>query len=256
MKLTRREALIGGAVLGAGAAIAGPRLLAASGATVGQLDPNSIPQFVTELFIPPAMPAAAVTKTVRPVLAGRPVVPPADPAEGVPVDAGLRVRLHHQRQDLSRAGLHGRGHGRPRDPADLGEPAGERLRRLPAAFPAGRPDAALGQPAGRDRRPGQGIEVHQDPRPVHRAGAAGGAPARRARLRGLRRLPRGVVPAAGQEHPQGLRDRRQQVLPVQAGGAGPGGRGVDQRDGPVRVQQRPARHVALVSRPQPSGWPG
>ncbi len=62
MKLTRREALIGGAVLGAGAAIAGPRLLAASGATVGQLDPNSIPQFVTELFIPPAMPAAAVTK--------------------------------------------------------------------------------------------------------------------------------------------------------------------------------------------------
>ena len=63
MKLTRREALIGGAVLGAGAAIAGPRLLAASGATVGQLDPNSIPQFVTELFIPPAMPTAATTKT-------------------------------------------------------------------------------------------------------------------------------------------------------------------------------------------------
>jgi bilirubin oxidase len=63
MKLTRREALIGGAVLGAGAAIAGPRLLAASGATVGQLDPNSIPQFVTELWIPPAMPTAATTKT-------------------------------------------------------------------------------------------------------------------------------------------------------------------------------------------------
>src|SRR5580700_2280646 len=63
MKLTRREALIGAAVVGAGAAIAGPRLLAASGATVGQLDPNSIPQFVTELFIPPAMPAAATAKT-------------------------------------------------------------------------------------------------------------------------------------------------------------------------------------------------
>jgi spore coat protein A len=62
MKLTRREALVGGAVLGAGAAIAGPRLLAAAGATVGQLDPNSIPQFVTELWIPPAMPTAAVTK--------------------------------------------------------------------------------------------------------------------------------------------------------------------------------------------------
>jgi spore coat protein A len=62
MKLTRREALIGGAVLGAGAAIAGPRLLAAAGATVGQLDPNTIPQFVTELHIPPAMPTAAATK--------------------------------------------------------------------------------------------------------------------------------------------------------------------------------------------------
>ena len=63
MKLTRREALIGGAVLGAGAAIAGPRLLAAAGATVGQLDPNTIPQFVTQLHIPPAMPTAATSKT-------------------------------------------------------------------------------------------------------------------------------------------------------------------------------------------------
>jgi spore coat protein A len=62
MKLTRREALIAGAVVGAGAAIGGPRLLAASGATVGQLDPNGIPQFVTQLFIPPAMPTAATTK--------------------------------------------------------------------------------------------------------------------------------------------------------------------------------------------------
>jgi spore coat protein A len=62
MKLTRREALIGGAVLGAGAAIAGPRLLAASGATVAQLDPLAIPKYVTQLFIPPAMPAQAVTR--------------------------------------------------------------------------------------------------------------------------------------------------------------------------------------------------
>ena len=97
MKLTRREALIGGAVVGAGAAIAGPRLLAASGATVGQLDPNSIPQFVTELFIPPAMPAAAVTKSYdRYSLAARSFNQQILP-EGVPLDAGLRVRFHHQR---------------------------------------------------------------------------------------------------------------------------------------------------------------
>jgi bilirubin oxidase len=62
MRLTRREALIGAAVAGAGAAIAGPRLIAAAGATAGQLDPNNIPQFVTQLFIPPAMPTAATTK--------------------------------------------------------------------------------------------------------------------------------------------------------------------------------------------------
>ncbi len=63
MRLTRREALIAAAVAGAGAAIAGPRVLAAAGASAGQLDPNSIPQFKTELYVPPAMPAAARTKT-------------------------------------------------------------------------------------------------------------------------------------------------------------------------------------------------
>jgi spore coat protein A len=62
MKLTRREALIAAAVTGAGAAIAGPRILAAAGATAGQLDPNTIPQFGTQLYIPPAMPMADRTK--------------------------------------------------------------------------------------------------------------------------------------------------------------------------------------------------
>ena len=163
MKLTRREALIGGAVVGAGAAIAGPRLLAASGATVGQLNPNTS-QFVTELFILPAMPAAAVTKgydryslaarrsnsrscrrgSPRPRSSGS--VPPPTPR-------------------AFRAGVHDRGDSRPGDPADLGEPARELLRRLPAALPAGRPDDPLGQPAGRDERPGQGTEVHLDPGP-------------------------------------------------------------------------------------------
>ncbi len=73
MKLTRREALIAAAVTGAGAAIAGPRLIAAAGASAGQLDPNTIPQFGTQLFIPPAMPMAAATKTYdRYSLAARP----------------------------------------------------------------------------------------------------------------------------------------------------------------------------------------
>ena len=73
MKLTRREALIAAAVTGAGAAIAGPRIIAASGASAGQLDPNAIPQFGTQLFILPAMPAAASTRTYdRFSLAARP----------------------------------------------------------------------------------------------------------------------------------------------------------------------------------------
>ena len=63
MKLTRREALIAAAVTGVGAAIAGPRFIAAAGASAGQLDPNTIPQFGNQLFIPPAMPMAAATKT-------------------------------------------------------------------------------------------------------------------------------------------------------------------------------------------------
>src|SRR5450756_280307 len=73
MKLTRREALIAAAVTGAGAAIAGPRLIAAAGASAGQLDPNAIPQFGTQLFILPAMPTAASTKAYdRFSLAARP----------------------------------------------------------------------------------------------------------------------------------------------------------------------------------------
>jgi spore coat protein A, manganese oxidase len=73
MKLTRREALIAAAVTGTGAAIAGPRIIAAAGASVGQLNPNAIPQFSTQLFILPAMPTAASTKTYdRFSLAARP----------------------------------------------------------------------------------------------------------------------------------------------------------------------------------------
>ena len=73
MKLTRREALIAAAVTGTGAAIVGPRIIAAAGASAGQLDPNTIPKFGTQLFIPPAMPTVASTKTYdRYSLAARP----------------------------------------------------------------------------------------------------------------------------------------------------------------------------------------
>src|ERR1700722_13509655 len=251
MKLTRREALIAGAVVGAGAAIGGPRLLSASGATVGQLDPNGIPQFVTQLFIPPAMPTAATTKQYdRYSLAARSfrqqILPKGFPstqvfgfgsttdartfhAPGYTIEATVdrETRLTWANQLVNASGDY-----------------------LPHFLPVD-PTLHWANPPGGTERRRQADEVRQDPGPLHRAGAAGGAHPRRARLRGLRRLPRGLVLAAGQEHPQGLRHRRQQVLPVQGGGARAGGGRVVVRDGAVRVQQRPARHQPLVPRPQP-----
>ena len=61
MKLTRRQVLRAGMVAGAGAAIGVPHMLAASGASASQLNAATIPQFVTPLFILPAMPRSYVT---------------------------------------------------------------------------------------------------------------------------------------------------------------------------------------------------
>ena len=66
MDLNRREVLRAGAVIvGAGAAISAPALVNAAASRssgVAELDAAKIPKFVTQLFIPPAMPAASVTK--------------------------------------------------------------------------------------------------------------------------------------------------------------------------------------------------
>jgi len=61
VKLTRRQVLRAGMVAGAGAAIGVPHMLAASGASASQLNAATIPQFVTPLFILPAMPRSYVT---------------------------------------------------------------------------------------------------------------------------------------------------------------------------------------------------
>ncbi|GAA3613597.1 multicopper oxidase domain-containing protein [Nonomuraea rosea] len=58
---TRRQLLKGGVVAGAAAAIGGPRLLlGSSSAAAAVINPNSIPKYVTPLFILPAMPPTAV----------------------------------------------------------------------------------------------------------------------------------------------------------------------------------------------------
>jgi bilirubin oxidase len=61
MKLTRRQALRAGATVAvAGAAIELPLWLEGRGAQAAQLDPTAIPQFVTPLYVLPAMPTSAV----------------------------------------------------------------------------------------------------------------------------------------------------------------------------------------------------
>jgi spore coat protein A, manganese oxidase len=88
VKLTRRDLLRAGMIAGAGVAIGLPELLASDGASAQQLDPATIPQFVTQLFVPPAMPAAAVARDYdRYSLAARPfrqqVLPRGFPATPV-----------------------------------------------------------------------------------------------------------------------------------------------------------------------------
>ena len=61
VEITRRHMLRAGVVAGAGAAIGVPQLLTSGGASAQQLAATAIPQFVTPLFILPAMPRSYVT---------------------------------------------------------------------------------------------------------------------------------------------------------------------------------------------------
>ena len=57
---TRRQVLKGGVAVAAAAAIGGPRLLRSRTAEAAVIDPNSIPKYVTPLFILPAMPPSRI----------------------------------------------------------------------------------------------------------------------------------------------------------------------------------------------------
>src|ERR1700689_963942 len=74
INITRRRALQAGvAVVAAGAALEPPLWLAGRGASAAELDATTIPQFPTQLYILPAMPASSVTSAVDGyVLAARP----------------------------------------------------------------------------------------------------------------------------------------------------------------------------------------
>ena len=86
MGLTRRQALRVGLVTGAGAAVGGAALPPSRGAQAAAIGARTIPQFVTPLWIPPAMPIAGLWPLSYSV-AARPirqqVLPPGYPATPV-----------------------------------------------------------------------------------------------------------------------------------------------------------------------------
>ena len=74
-----------------------------------------------------------------------------------------------------------RGAVEPAGPGQVDQRAQGRQRQLPAAPAAGRPDAALGEPARRHRRSRHATDVHRDARPLHRPGSDRHPRARRRR---------------------------------------------------------------------------
>jgi spore coat protein A, manganese oxidase len=87
--VTRRQALVaGGVVAAAGAALELPLWLESRGASAAQLDATTIPQFVTQLYVLPAMPLSATSSGMDGyVLAARPfkqqILPKGHPATPV-----------------------------------------------------------------------------------------------------------------------------------------------------------------------------
>ena len=185
----------------------------------GLLDPLTIPKFRTPLLIPPVMPQAGRTRLRGGRMADyyeisvrqfrQQILPAGLPATTVwgygavrsASSTGIRV---HNAPSLTIEASSGVPVARQVDQRARG-----RQRELPAAPAAGRPHPALGQPAGRQRRPRLPAGLHHDTRQLHRTGADGHAPPRRCGgQRRERRLRRGVVPARGEQHPGRLRDRR------------------------------------------------
>ena len=135
----------------------------------GTLDPTTVAKFETPLLIPPVMPrAGTITQP-----GGKPrrllrdldaAVRAADPAGGPAGDDGVGLRreggaeqpraAHPQRPVAD-----DRGEVEPAGAGQVDQRARRRERQLPAAPAAGRPDAALGEPAGRHRRARQPADV-------------------------------------------------------------------------------------------------
>ena len=180
---------------------------------------------------------------------------PADPAVGHADDDGLGLRRgdgaeQERAEDSQRPIAHDRGQVEAGGPGQVDQRAQGRGREFPAPPAAGRPDAALGEPARRGDGTRHAADVHGDARPVYGPGADRDP---RARRRGggrrQRRLRRGLVPARC-EQPGGLRHGGHlvRVLPPE------GRRRLRHRLGArlrrLPVPERQPRLDDLVSRPR------
>ena len=152
--------------------------------------------------------------------------------------------------DPQRAVAHDRGAVEPARARQVDQRSRGRERQLPAAPASRRPDAALGQPARRRRRPRHAADLRRDTRSVHGSRAHRDArPRRGGGRRRERRLRRGLVPAGGGQHPGGIRDRRHLVRLLQGQGRGELRRRLGARVRHLPVPEQQPRVDALVPRP-------
>ena len=187
----------------------------------GSLDPLLVPKYETPLLIPPVMPKAdtivrrgqtvdyyeiSMKQFEQQIL---PAPPTSDNGLGLRCcEVGELERLAPPQRSVA----HDRSAGEPAGAGEVDQRPQGCGRGLPAASAPGRPDAALGQPAGRRQGPRHPTYLHGHTQPVHRSRADSHPRSRRrGRGRRQRRLRGGVVPACGQEHPSGLRQERHLV---------------------------------------------
>ena len=148
--------------------VAAPGLLAQEPDPVYEiLDPGTITKYATELVKPPAFPKAAkvplpycllpvdyyeigVRQFEQQIL---PDVGRVQPDHRVELRPGRRAAQPGLGEPVQLPRLHHRGEVAAAGGGQVGQPAGRRERQLPAPPAAGRPDPALGQPAG---APGHG----------------------------------------------------------------------------------------------------
>ena len=187
----------------------------------GSLDPTTVPKFQTPLLIPPVMPKAdTIVRRGETVdyyeismkQFAQQILPASLPATtvwgyGAVKSASPGGLLLHNAPSLTIEAQVNRP-VRVKWINDLKDAKWQ----LPAASASGRPDAALGQPAGRRDRARHPTDFHGDTRPVHGPRAdRHPRPRRDRRGRRQRRLRGGLVPTGGQEHPSGLRQKRHLV---------------------------------------------